>query len=548
MNKTELLLRLQDIEWDDFEVKEARFEFPKNIWETVSAFANSAGGWIVLGVSQKGKKFEIIGVEKPDKLEQDFVTVLRGRSKFNVLINPKCEKYNIDGKSVLAFFISSSEQKPVYFNSLQNTFIRTASGDQRATDSEINALFREQSFGIRSDLIVEGLGFNDLNIGSLMAYRNRVKSQNPQLPYNDFRDVEFCEKLGITKNGILTNGGLLVLGKEDSIRRVFSSFWVDYMEIPGNSYSDAQTRYTFRIQEQENLWEYYNVLIQRLRNYADNPFRMGENGFAYEDNTQLDALREGFVNMLMHADYFSAMHSTIRVFSNRIVFQNPGKFDIDISKLPRDVISKPRNPLIARLFRWAKLAENAGFGFDKMLAWKHKVEFETHIDYSDVIFYLDIKKGTEKRTKGTERGTEKGTEKGTENQQLILISITKNPHITIEELVSVVGITASKIKENISKLKKKGLIERVGADKGGYWKIKMDKGTEKGTERGTEKGTENQQLILISITKNPHITIEELVSVVGITASKIKENISKLKKKGLIERVGADKGGYWKVM
>jgi len=49
--------------------------------------------------------------------------------------------------------------------------------------------------------------------------------------------------------------------------------------------------------------EYYNVLIQRLRNYADNPFRMGDNGFAYEDDTQLAALREGLVNMLMHADY-----------------------------------------------------------------------------------------------------------------------------------------------------------------------------------------------------------------------------------------------------
>jgi ATP-dependent DNA helicase RecG len=53
---------------------------------------------------------------------------------------------------------------------------------------------------------------------------------------------------------------------------------------------------------------------------------------------------------------------------------------------------------------------------------------------------------------------------------------------------------------------------------------------------------------LSSITQNPHITIEELVSVIGIAASKIKENISKLKKKGLIERIGADKGGYWKVV
>jgi len=299
MTKPELLKRLTDIEWDDFEVKDARSGLPKNIWETVSAFANVAGGWVVLGVAQTGKKFEIVGVENPEKLEQDFTTVLRSQSKFNVLINPKCKKYNIDGKTVLGFFISSSEQKPVYFNSLQNTFVRTASGDQRATDSEIDALFRDQSFGIRSDLAVAELGINDLNTGSLITFRNRVKSQNPQLPYNNLPDEDFCEKLGITKNGALTYGGLLALGKGDSIRQTFSSFWVDYLEIPGTSYSNAQTRYTFRIQEQENLWEYYNVLIQRLRNYADNPFRMGENGFAYEDNTQLDALREGFVGQTL---------------------------------------------------------------------------------------------------------------------------------------------------------------------------------------------------------------------------------------------------------
>ena len=458
MTKTELLNRLSDIEWDDFEVKEARSELPKNIWETVSAFSNASGGWIVLGVSKKGKKFDILGIENAEKHEQDFTTVLRSRNKFNVLINPECRKYNIDGKIVLAFFIPSSGQKPVYYGSLANTFVRTGSGDQRATDSEINALLRDQSFGIRSDLTVEGLGFNDLNKGSLLTYRNRVKSQNPQLPYNDFDDEAFCEKLSITKNGVLTYGGLLTLGKEDSIKNIFSSFWIDYLEIPGLSYSDAETRYTFRIQEQENIWEYYNVLIQRLRNYTDNPFHMGDNGFAYEDDSQLAALREGLVNMLMHADYFSAIHSTIRVFANRIVFQNPGRFDIIISEWHKNAISKPRNPVIARLFRWAKLAENAGFGYDKMITWKHKVEFDTNIDYSEATFYL-VEKSAENVT------SQKTVEK-------IMEAITNNPLITQTELTKITGLTRRGVEYNLSKLKEKGLIERVGPDKGGSWKIK----------------------------------------------------------------------------
>ena len=52
MKKEELLNRLADIEWDDFEVKSASGELPKSIWETVSAFSNMSGGWVVLGVSR----------------------------------------------------------------------------------------------------------------------------------------------------------------------------------------------------------------------------------------------------------------------------------------------------------------------------------------------------------------------------------------------------------------------------------------------------------------------------------------------------------------
>jgi ATP-dependent DNA helicase RecG len=51
MTKQELINKLQDIEWEDFEVKQARNEVPKNTWETVSAFSNTAGGWIVFGTN-----------------------------------------------------------------------------------------------------------------------------------------------------------------------------------------------------------------------------------------------------------------------------------------------------------------------------------------------------------------------------------------------------------------------------------------------------------------------------------------------------------------
>jgi ATP-dependent DNA helicase RecG len=479
MTRNALLRRLSDIEWDDFEVKDASRELPKNIWETVSAFSNTAGGWIVLGISQKGKTFEITGVKEPERLEQNFTTVLRNRNKFNALIVPKCRKYEIDGFKVLAFYIPASEHKPVYYNSQSNTFVRAASGDQRASESEINAMFRDQLFGVMSARPVERTTLNDLNRTTLYRYRDYMSRFNPGLSYNEMPDNEFLEKTQITEGNHLTYGGLLFMGKNLSINKSFPDFRVDLLEIPGKSYADAVTRYTFRLEEQENLWEYYFAIIERLKRYVDMPFKMNDLGIAIEDSPQFDAVREALVNMLMHTDYFSVMKPRVRVFSNRIEFENPGAFPRPVKELLRKDISIPRNPVLAKLFRCAKLAENAGYGFDKMLKWEKStnttVIFENSIDVSSVTFpfgdNIAENEGGAAMSAGIEISNVKVTGKITENQEIILNNISKNPHITLDELAKIAGISLRKIKENISKLKDKGLLERIGPNKNGYWKV-----------------------------------------------------------------------------
>jgi predicted HTH transcriptional regulator len=139
------------------------------------------------------------------------------------------------------------------------------------------------------------------------------------------------------------------------------------LEIPATSYADAEPRYTFRVQEQENLWEYYFAIIERLKRYVDMPFKMNELGIAFEDSPQFEAIREALVNLLMHNDYFSAAKPRVRIFSNRIEFENPGNFSLPIEVLLKKDISLPRNPVIAKLFRCVKLCENAGYGFNKIL-------------------------------------------------------------------------------------------------------------------------------------------------------------------------------------
>lgn len=109
----------------------------------MSAFSNTSGGWIVLGVKQVGKKFEITGVQNGEKIESDFFNVVNGKQKLNHQISVSAKKYNIQGKLVIAFYIPSSTIKPIYINSLQNTYLRSGSGDRRASEIEINAMFRD---------------------------------------------------------------------------------------------------------------------------------------------------------------------------------------------------------------------------------------------------------------------------------------------------------------------------------------------------------------------------------------------------------------------
>ena len=438
MTKEELLQKLADIEWDDFECKASQNKLSEDVWSTVSAFSNTSGGWIIFGVKQQGKQFEINGVNNGEKTESDFLNTLRNGQKFNMRLTARGKKYNFDGKLVLAFFVPSSIVKPIYVGNPINTYIRTGSGDRRATEIEVMAMMRDQAFGSKSEQVVEGTSINDLNKSSLETYRNRIKNDNPSFPYKDLPDDQFCDKVGISKDGQLTIGGILMLGQRDIVQRYVSNFWIDYLEIPGKSLADAQVRYTFRMQEQDNIWESYQIILQRLRNFVDAPYEAHPDGVGAEDESQLYALREGLTNCCAHADYFSPMHPTIRVFADRIELQNPGRFMFPLTELRSQIHSIPRNPNIIKFFRYAKLGENAGYGIDKMLAWerltKGKVEFTSDLVCSTITYWFGGQAKEQVEEHAKEHAKEQVEEHARE-QVLRLVNVIREDAYTLSDLL-----------------------------------------------------------------------------------------------------------------
>lgn len=190
MTKTELIAKLDDLEWEDFEVKEAKAALPKSCWETVSAFSNTSGGWLVFGIKEIGNNYQIQGVTNAEKIEQDFLNTLRGE-KFNVFVATKQQRYTIDGKAVLAFYIPVSAQKPVYYNTQANTFIRRSSSDQKARKNEIDAFYRDQTFGTKTSELAPKTSRADIDTTSLKQYRDYMARFNPDVSYNRFDEAVF---------------------------------------------------------------------------------------------------------------------------------------------------------------------------------------------------------------------------------------------------------------------------------------------------------------------------------------------------------------------
>ncbi|WP_417361453.1 RNA-binding domain-containing protein [Galbibacter sp.] len=392
MTKDQLIAKLADLEWEGFEVKAAKGGLPKDTWETVSAFSNTSGGWLLFGIKQNRGRYEIQGLNNPEKIEQDILHTIRS-GKFNVFVPTQQVKYNIDGKTVLAVYVPASKNKPVYYNSLQNSYIRRGSSDQRATKEETDTMSRDQTFETKTSELAPNTSKADLHTTSLNEYRDYMARFNPNVSYIRFDEDEFLTKLRIVDKGQLTYAGLLFLGERDCIEKHFPDFRIDLLEIPGTTITDTTTGYTFRLDEFENLWDYYFACFQRLKQKVDVVYQITSQGFGQEISPGLEAIRESLVNMLMHADYFTPAHSRIRIFTNHIEFYNPGGLPKPLEELKSKNLSLPRNPLISKLFRIVRLAENAGYGIDKIETnweqYNHTApEYDISFDSTIIKLYL----------------------------------------------------------------------------------------------------------------------------------------------------------------
>ncbi len=145
LSRSELLDRIKTYEWSDLEVKAAQHEIPRDAYETISAFANTAGGHLVLGVQQQGDQFEIVGVVALDKVQNDLLSALRSREKISYQMATNDDVIETETGRLLVFYIPEAprQHKPVYLNGdIRRSFIRRGAGDQKCNEDDIRRFLR----------------------------------------------------------------------------------------------------------------------------------------------------------------------------------------------------------------------------------------------------------------------------------------------------------------------------------------------------------------------------------------------------------------------
>lgn len=456
------------------EAKRAEKDVPKSIWETYSAFANTVGGTILLGVEEHrkekvaDKRFDILGVEDADKILKDFWnTINSNKVSQNILQDGDVEIVDFDGKKIICIQVPQANfhDKPIFLNDnvYKNTYRRNHEGDYRCAERQVRAMIRDSFDDGNDGLLLEHYDMRDIDLDTLHRYRTLFRFKNDGHVWNEIDDKTFLRNLGgcvvdrETGRETLTVAGLMMFGTGLAVRERFANFRMDYINmcnlIGDERYSD---RLTYDGRWENNLYQFFSIVLPKMTFDLPRPFRMV--GVQRDDDTpQHKAVREAFTNSLIHADLMmDAGVLRIEKHDDKLVF---------------------RNPKIQNMLRMVGYGENPGSGFPLILeAWKQSgwgmPELKNKIELDEVELDLPIERPARRASESGKKSSKKSDKKSSkENEAIVLMTINSNPSATLFEIHEITNLSVSGVRKIIDRLREQGVIKRIGPDKGGHWEI-----------------------------------------------------------------------------
>lgn len=476
-----------DVECKLAQGKDGKGALPKDFWETYSAFANTEGGDVFLGLREKSAgQFEIAGIPAPQKVLDELWTNLNNKQKVsaNILSERLVKTLIIDGKAIIQIHIpqASRQQKPIYIkgNPLLGTYRRFNSTDQIQSDETVKRLLAEQVEDSSDTEILTNYGMDDLDIESLQNYRQRYINRQPDHPFNHLNIQEFLNKIGgwrkdrETGMSGLTRAGLLMFGHLAAIKEAFPNYMLDYQERP-----EAKTelrwvdRLTLDGSWSGNVFEFYLKVIRKLTSELKVPFQLDRD--ERQDDTPVHrALREALVNTLVHADYTGRASILVVKRPDMFGFRNPGLMRVPVDIAIAGGHSDCRNHLLQDMFRYIGLGENAGSGLPKILSgwnsqhWRQPKLNSRQVPSDQVLLELHMLSLVPEKVLRALR-TELGDKKFnalTENERLILVTAHIETTVDHGRMMDILDIHPRDLSSLFARLVEQKLLIQEGSGRG----------------------------------------------------------------------------------
>ena len=362
------------------EAKAAAVGLPKSLWATYSAFANTNGGIILLGVTEDAQhQLHVEGVNDADALVIDFWNIINNQSKIsiNVLNDKDVIVREFDGKKIIIISVPRAQRydKPIYLDgNLFSSYKRNGEGDYRCTKEVIQAMLRDASPKTQDMLVLGNMNLDVFDKDTIKRYRIRMQGIRPGHVWEALEDVDFLYRIGAVgrdADGKLhpTAAGLLMFGYEYEIVREYPHYFLDYREK-----LDDDTRWSDRFVSSSgdwsgNIYDFYFRVYNRIAQSVKVPFAL--DGISRIDDTELHkALREALANTLINADYYGNTGVVIERNITSITMTNAGTFRIDLDEAINGGISDPRNSGLIKMFGLINIGERAGSGLPMIFkAW-----------------------------------------------------------------------------------------------------------------------------------------------------------------------------------
>lgn len=533
-------LRFQQNDDECVEAKRCESKLSDDIWESVSAFGNTSGGILLLGLDQANNftlapKFDI------EKSIEQFVSGMQTRD--GRLTNaPQYELFrvNFEEGQVLAIEVAEVDltQKPCFITKrgVENgSFKRVADKDIKLSATEIFALRNVLALSPAEKEAVPEATTDDLNEDTVSKIIANEAISHPKALRGATTLQAQMTRLGIIdKAGSVRLGGLLAAGKYP--QQFFPKLVVDVMVHPDIERSaPSAPRYLDRTICEGELSE---VIEDAVNATAKNLRRVSViEGSGRRDELEIpeEVLREAIANAVIHREY-SPRHAgqsvTVDIYPDRLEITNPGGLwgGKTLDNIA-DGISLCRNATLMRLMSAAELphqagrpAEGGGGGVPFMIrAMQSRTltspDFKADIDSFKVILGrsgIEIAANREWLHRTTNRNL-------TQHEQALLLSLKKQGTTTVQALHRSLMIDSDEIREAASKFEREGIVSQTGED---TYTILAD-------ESGRHPTPDTADVLLSILRTDKAFSIQELAERIGKTVPSARYHMKKLVEAGL---------------